>query len=327
MMSIVNSTNLHKKLNDNNQYAQSLSLVTMSSNIVWGALYCVFTTNLTWVCSYVFALPLFLFTLNYGWYEVRIVIKILHLKNSQFLEDTYRFKKTISIYFILLYSVVLVCMIFLLDFLIHPLFVFIATSMLWIPQIIQNLKGNNRLSLPLSSIFSYSFSRVFFIAYFKGTTFNILNLSTDSSIVGIFTTFVLLQILILYSQVLLGAAWFLPSANRKRYMYLELNELTFNKYYSVDGVCIICISRFSESKSAEPSELEFEQNYSKFNLFDDFRHKLKFALFNFHKTTLNIEKKKFVQTDCQHIFHTACLDKWLSHRKECPSCKAPSTIE
>ena len=34
-----------------------------------------------------------------------------------------------------------------------------------------------------------------------------------------------------------------------------------------------------------------------------------------------IEKKKYMITPCDHIFHTFCLEKWLQLKNECPYCK------
>ena len=34
-----------------------------------------------------------------------------------------------------------------------------------------------------------------------------------------------------------------------------------------------------------------------------------------------IEKKKYMITPCDHIFHTVCLEKWLQLKNECPYCK------
>ena len=34
-----------------------------------------------------------------------------------------------------------------------------------------------------------------------------------------------------------------------------------------------------------------------------------------------VEKKKYMITPCDHVFHTVCLEKWLHLKNECPYCK------
>ena len=41
----------------------------------------------------------------------------------------------------------------------------------------------------------------------------------------------------------------------------------------------------------------------------------------FYRIEKNPENKKYMRTPCNHVFHTICLEKWFSRKKECPNCR------
>ena len=42
----------------------------------------------------------------------------------------------------------------------------------------------------------------------------------------------------------------------------------------------------------------------------------------FYKYSKNLKNKKYMLLKCGHVFHTACIEKWLEMKKECPSCRS-----
>lgn len=44
-------------------------------------------------------------------------------------------------------------------------------------------------------------------------------------------------------------------------------------------------------------------------------------LFNFHCITPIKRKGKFMLTPCKHVFHSECLENWILHKSECPTCR------
>lgn len=41
----------------------------------------------------------------------------------------------------------------------------------------------------------------------------------------------------------------------------------------------------------------------------------------FYKLSKNSEKKIYMKTPCNHVFHAVCFEKWLLRKKECPNCR------
>ena len=45
------------------------------------------------------------------------------------------------------------------------------------------------------------------------------------------------------------------------------------------------------------------------------------GFYKFYRIPKNPKNKEFMRTPCKHVFHTACLEKWFSMKKECPNCR------
>jgi len=44
-------------------------------------------------------------------------------------------------------------------------------------------------------------------------------------------------------------------------------------------------------------------------------------LFNFHCVSPIKSKGQFMLTPCKHVFHSECLENWILHKSECPTCR------
>jgi len=56
--------------------------------------------------------------------------------------------------------------------------------------------------------------------------------------------------------------------------------------------------------------------------FSDCCFSFKNYFYNFHKPDCCWKRKEYILTDCQHFFHTKCLEMWMKQKLECPTCRS-----
>ena len=96
--------------------------------------------------------------------------------------------------------------------------------------------------------------------------------------------------------------------------------------YAVTNECVICLSPLVNSDSSkkmfandfiqiikvEQSLLaKVIQNLKSYN-----------SLIDFHERSLNYTRKPYMLTQCNHAFHTQCLETWFKRKRECPNCRS-----
>ncbi|AET41086.1 ubiquitin-protein ligase TUL1 Ecym_7241 [Eremothecium cymbalariae DBVPG len=187
----------------------------------------------------------------------------------------------------------------------------------WVPQIFRNaVKGNqprpsrdgelsdsnnrnnsNRMPLLWKFIIGTTIIRIAPIVYVFTYPSNMFRHHRDIRFAAILSFWLLLQILVLYSQDILGARWFLPRhtipegySYHKAMLSSDLLEHGATGNYCID--CAICMSEVAIYVEDIPET---------------------------HKTNPN----EYMVTPCAHVFHTECLENWMSYKLQCPVCRAP----
>lgn len=359
-----------KQINESLTLAYNISLFGQCINIIWGTVYTILNMNVYSMSKHnsMIILPTFLFVINFGWLEVKILTKIIEANNQSATSSEI---KTITLKtFLILYSIMFVVMHFFTYFLINKIAITICLVFLWVPQIIHNIKINNRVSFPLRYILTNSTVRLFFVFYIRGFSNNIFYFSTDKWILLYCNTAVLLQIMIVYSQSIISTTWFIPFYSSYKPLYYSFVELK-EKFKIHDMSCNICLSGISEyfektndsennssiisninnisnlsGSENEAQENGENSNFSQENsenlsimdnpfmikyetrssLINSFINVLKNSWEKFHLYKFNIEKKEFFETNCKHIFHTTCIEKWIIQRK-CPTCRTEISMD
>lgn len=186
----------------------------------------------------------------------------------------------------------------------------------WLPQIFRNAIKNNgpRSSRNLQNrnltpnmaangipflwkfIIGTTIIRIIPVVYAFTYSSNVFRHHKDVNFAIILLSWCLLQVLILYSQDILGSRWFLAKHSiPEGYSYHksmdsgDLMEHGTNQYYCVD--CAICMSDVPIYVEDIPE-------------------------------THKVNKNDYMVTPCSHIFHTECLENWMNYKLQCPVCRS-----
>lgn len=189
----------------------------------------------------------------------------------------------------------------------------------WLPQIFRNsIKGTlprrnrlrnqrmneamgvrrqNKMPLLWKFILGTTFIRTLPVVYVFSYSSNVFRHHKDVRFVVILCLWLSFQIAVLYSQDLLGSRWFLPSLSiPEGYSYhkpmpaQDLLEHGATPKYTID--CAICMSEVPIRVEEVPE-------------------------------THKVGEQTYMVTPCNHIFHTQCLENWMSYKLQCPVCRSP----
>lgn len=191
-----------------------------------------------------------------------------------------------------------------------------ALNSYWFPQIYRNvIKGipsrrarerasnavnrrQNQMPLLWSFILGTTFIRVVPVVYVFTYSSNVFRHHKDPRFVVALLLWLAFQVTILYTQDILGARWFLPQHSiPEGYTYFKPVSSEHLKEHgnsssenTVD--CAICMSEVPVYVTDIPES---------------------------HK----VDQHTYMVTPCKHIFHTDCLENWMSYKLQCPICRSP----
>ena len=102
-------------------------------------------------------------------------------------------------------------------------------------------------------------------------------------------------------------------SNTSRY---EIKNNTENKNVNVE-INVLKINKIKKNNKRK------EKNKSKkcFCLKEIFEILFIKGFYKFYRIPKNPQNKEYMKTPCNHVFHTICLEKWISRKKECPNCR------
>lgn len=188
----------------------------------------------------------------------------------------------------------------------------------WLPQIFRNaIKGTlprrnrirnermneamgvrrqNKMPLLWKFILGTTLIRTLPVVYVFTYSSNVFRHHRNVKFVVILCLWLLFQIAVLYSQDILGSRWFVPKLSipegysyHKSMSAQDLLEHGSTAKYTVD--CAICMSEVPVCVEDVPE-------------------------------THKVDEQTYMVTPCGHIFHTQCLENWMSYKLQCPVCRS-----
>ncbi|KAF9266758.1 hypothetical protein L218DRAFT_921385 [Marasmius fiardii PR-910] len=220
------------------------------------------------------------------------------------------------------------------------LFVAITYSMIWLPQILRSVRRGRNSGLSKEYIIGTSAARLFLLLYFLTCPKNVLEIKRRDWAYPL-TGFVCLQASVLILQEIFGPSFFLPKkfAAVKTYDYHppmplpdpESPEQTL-------GDCAICMDAIHIDPSLRKRTLDKETD-------SEWDVKASGALTGSAKRKASrssnvmdaggiidavqkgvgsaVNRQYYSLAPCHHLFHTACLERWLAIKNICPQCRRP----
>ncbi|KAI8974598.1 hypothetical protein BD414DRAFT_498160 [Trametes punicea] len=196
-----------------------------------------------------------------------------------------------------------------------PLF-FIGSlySCMWLVQIYRSARRSRNSGLSAQYLVGTTLGRLFFACYFLGCPKNILDVEPRRWIYAV-GLFMFAQVLVILLQERIGPAFFLPRALSRTQTYDYHPPLPLPDPEAPDqslGDCAICMDAIlvdpglrRRSKSTDGKE----------------RPVIGRAGGILGK--VGGAKKTYSLAPCHHLFHTACLERWLAIKNICPQCRRP----
>ncbi|KAI3438284.1 hypothetical protein D9Q98_000719 [Chlorella vulgaris] len=168
-----------------------------------------------------------------------------------------------------------------------PLLMFVFFSF-WLPQIVLCLRTDCRQPLRPEFVLGTSLARLALPLYIYGCPSNLLRVQPDLPLCTALVAFVGLQCAVLMAQHWWGPRCFVPKALLpQRYDYSRLQPAA-----RCVGSCDV--------EGAEGCSRECVICMSQVDVCD---------------------RSERALTPCCHTFHRACLEQWLSHKHDCPTCR------
>ncbi|KAI9063826.1 hypothetical protein FKP32DRAFT_1571123 [Trametes sanguinea] len=196
-----------------------------------------------------------------------------------------------------------------------PLF-FVGTlyTCMWMMQIYRSARRSRSSGLSAEYLLGTTLGRLFFVCYFLGCPKNILDVEPRRWIYGV-GLFMFLQVLVILLQERLGPAFFLPKGLSRTQTYDYHPPMPLPDPEAPDqslGDCAICM----DAILVDPSLRRRSKS-------SDGKERPVIARASGILGKVGSAKKTYSLAPCHHLFHTACLERWLEIKNICPQCRRP----
>ncbi|PVI05259.1 hypothetical protein DM02DRAFT_725233 [Periconia macrospinosa] len=198
----------------------------------------------------------------------------------------------------------------------------------WIPQIYRNVMRNCRKALRWDFVIGQSIVRLLPVAYFYGVEGNVLFSKTDWRALAVLVGWVWVQIVALASQEILGSRFFVregwapPAYDYHPILREDEEGDTMPIGSSSTGSASEGLGSSSEETSLQPGESKGKGK----KVFDcsicaqDIEVPVipvGGAVEGQGLGGLTLQRRVYMVTPCRHIFHTSCLEGWMSFSCTC----------
>jgi len=244
----------------------SMSIDCLSINPIWNTYVGLANINISTRFQEYFnniSLIVILSGIKFLFFDFRLLSTYWSIRRTQ-LDASRYLKERIRFYFI--YYLFIFSSFFLINsFFLNYFFIMILCILLWVPQIIYNIRNRNKYSYPFIYIISTTFDKLFYPVYFRGVKNNFIKTKVNTTLIIIMVLFVVFTIIIMYIQALKEPRFMFPgSLKHPIYDFFRSKEelLSINNNIGNEE-CVICLLPIFSSENEIMIEME---DKSKINL-------------------------------------------------------------
>ena len=243
------------------KYEGTLSTIStdcFSINPIWNTYISIFNIFLSFQINFdypYFPLFVFLHLIKLLFFDFWFLSIYWKLRRTQ-LNNTFNNQKLR--FYLFYYLSFFIFTFFIKNIFMNYIYMMMICILLWIPQIIYNIKKNNKYGYPFIYIFSSTLDKLIYPFYFRGMKENFLETKNNIIIVIIMILFVLFTIIIMCIQMLKGPRFMLSiSYNQIKFdFYKNKEELILIRSNIGSEECVICLGPIFESENDTIIEME-----------------------------------------------------------------------
>ncbi|KAI0683663.1 hypothetical protein BC835DRAFT_1295386 [Cytidiella melzeri] len=182
---------------------------------------------------------------------------------------------------------------------------------MWAAQIYRTMKRGRTSGLTAEYLIGTTLCRLYYLLYFLACPKNVLDIEQRSWVYGV-ALFVFAQVAVIMLQEHFGPTLFLPQGMTSTDMYDYHPPLPAPGLETPGeslGDCCICMDAIQVDRALRGNHDERKEHHGLAR----------------HTTNLWAKnaRKSYSLAPCNHLFHTACLERWLAIKNICPQCRRP----
>ena len=330
LFEIYHILHLIMKINDNNEYGNKLSILSITINCYFKVLICIVhfflsISTLDEDMSYQFGVPTIIYFFGFTGFELKLLLLVFRTRNDNNINQVIYRKRLLCLY-VFFYVSLSLMVLNIRECLKNYYLILTIYIFSWLSQILFSIITNTRPPMSRMYIICLSMSKLFLPIYLKAFDGNIFDLKPSYFKVYLIVIIIIAEIIVLLLQKSFGARTILPKKYRKRGFDYYKDKVNIEMHVSKNPNCVICLESLMVEVDENFNTIQKKEKTKKscnkiihLCFFDRVTRKIKRWIDNMEGKT---RKKKYMITPCDHVFHTVCLEKWMRQKNECPYCKA-----